>query len=135
MRNWNDPSINWLDPKIIDEWEFGEEGFCADCLCKRGEKHKLGCDWERCKIHGHQAVSCSECYEDHQKRVKEVEWIPLSESRPPMMVDVLLFNGKVQAGWNEAQLDEDVSFCGFDPYIFDIEKVTHWAFYPNGPDI
>jgi len=66
MRNWNDPSINWKDPKIIDEWEFGDDGQCHDCGAVRGQPHDGGCDMERCIDCGGQAISCECNYLDEE---------------------------------------------------------------------
>ena len=67
MKNWNDSTIDWKDPKIIDEWEFGYDGICSDCRCKRGNPHLEGCDIERCKNCGHQLLIC-ECSIKLKKR-------------------------------------------------------------------
>lgn len=53
-----------------EDWD-ADHGPCHDCGVKKGQRHVMGCDIERCPRCGGQVISC-ECVDlDDQKSWKE----------------------------------------------------------------
>jgi len=56
--NWNDPNLDWKDPKVIEHWEYRDDGRCWGCGHLKGQEHAEMCDVERCKDCGSQMICC-----------------------------------------------------------------------------
>jgi len=76
----------------------------------------------------------------------DIEWFLLSEKKPPKEIGVLITDGELvtvgeylSATRTNGILSEWFTGHGWEGYewewVFDREKITHWAYPPNPPKI